>query len=191
VSRSGYSDDCNERELNLWRGTVARAIRGKRGQAFLREMRDALDAMPEKRLAEGVLATEGECCAMGAVAVRRGLDTVEIDETDRDEVVTAANWRLAYGKVAAERDAALAKLAAGAEELRAEAELAYAERDAVHRAADEYVDQLRAVEAQVRTLRDALVSVIADCNVMTRGESDEWKSVRRARAALAATEGTK
>ena len=64
MSRSGYSDDCSGRELNLWRGAVESAIRGKRGQAFLREMLVALDAMPEKRLIAGELVTPtGEVCA--------------------------------------------------------------------------------------------------------------------------------
>lgn len=42
-----------------WRGAVASAIRGKRGQAFLREMLAALDAMPEKRLIAGSLVFDG------------------------------------------------------------------------------------------------------------------------------------
>jgi hypothetical protein len=45
MSRSGYSDDCSGRELVLWRGAVASALRGRRGQAFLRELVDALDAV--------------------------------------------------------------------------------------------------------------------------------------------------
>jgi hypothetical protein len=59
------------------------AIRGRRGQAFLREMVSALDTMPAKRLAAEVLVgRHGEVCAMGAVAVARGIDTTGIDETD-------------------------------------------------------------------------------------------------------------
>jgi hypothetical protein len=42
MSRSGYDD---EGDFGLWRGTVLAAIRGKRGQAFLREMKTAMDAM--------------------------------------------------------------------------------------------------------------------------------------------------
>ena len=38
MSRSGYSDDCET--MGLWRGAVERAIYGKRGQTFLREMAD-------------------------------------------------------------------------------------------------------------------------------------------------------
>ena len=83
MSRSGYSDDCSGAELNLYRGTVARTIRGKRGQAFLRELRDALDAMPVKVLITGELMdADGDQCALGAVAVARGLDVSGIDSED-------------------------------------------------------------------------------------------------------------
>lgn len=43
----------------LWRANVRRALAGKRGQAALRELRAALDALPEKRLIEGALCTVG------------------------------------------------------------------------------------------------------------------------------------
>jgi hypothetical protein len=73
MSRSGYTDDCEN--LGLWRGTVSRAIAGKRGQAFLRELIEALDGMPEKILARGHLqAPGGEVCALGAVGVKRGIE---------------------------------------------------------------------------------------------------------------------
>lgn len=48
MSRSGYVDDCEN--LELYRATVERSIKGKRGQAFLRELAAAMDAMPEKVL---------------------------------------------------------------------------------------------------------------------------------------------
>lgn len=47
------------------------ALRGKRGQAFLRELLTTLDAMPDKRLARGVLYHEGAACALGQVITRR------------------------------------------------------------------------------------------------------------------------
>lgn len=53
MSRSGYSNDGEN--IAMWRGQVASAIRGKRGQAFLRELVEALDAMPEKRLTGTIL----------------------------------------------------------------------------------------------------------------------------------------
>lgn len=52
MSRSGYSEDWDGENWTFirWRGAVKSALRGKRGQAFLREALAALDAMPEKRL---------------------------------------------------------------------------------------------------------------------------------------------
>jgi hypothetical protein len=43
MSRSGYVDDVDQKDLAMYRGAVASAIRGKRGQALLREMREAMD----------------------------------------------------------------------------------------------------------------------------------------------------
>lgn len=83
MSRSGYSEDCDN--LGLWRGAVQRAIAGKRGQAFLREMADALDAMPVKELvADDVVRDSEHVCAMGAVIVRRKIDVSEVDIYDAD-----------------------------------------------------------------------------------------------------------
>lgn len=84
MSRSGCSDDGDH--INLWRGTVASAIRGRRGQAFLRELAAALDAMPEQRLIEGDLIRDGEVCAMGAVGVRRGVDLAKLYPDDYEHI---------------------------------------------------------------------------------------------------------
>jgi hypothetical protein len=85
MSRSGYSEDCDN--LGLWRATVARSINGKRGQAFLREMAAALDAMPAKELINGdVVRSDKSVCAIGSVALARGLNVAELDVTDRDSV---------------------------------------------------------------------------------------------------------
>ncbi len=88
MSRSGYSEDYDGGEWSLirWRGAVTSAIRGARGQAFLREMREALDAMPEKRLVAWELEEKGEVCAIGAVGRRRGVDMSKIDPEDRETV---------------------------------------------------------------------------------------------------------
>lgn len=84
MSRSGYSDDCGGWDLIRWRGAVSSAIRGSRGQAFLREMLQALDALPEKKLAaETLVDAGGSCCAMGSVALKRGTDTSAVDPDDR------------------------------------------------------------------------------------------------------------
>lgn len=66
MSRSGYSDDPGY--VGLWRGAVARATTGYRGQHLLRKLRDALDAMPTKRLIVDAIQDEaGEVCALGAL----------------------------------------------------------------------------------------------------------------------------
>jgi hypothetical protein len=85
TGRSGYSDDCEHREL--WRASVDRAINGKRGQKFLREMGAALDAMPVKELvSDEIVRDDGHVCAIGAVALTRGLSVSEIDPYDPTEV---------------------------------------------------------------------------------------------------------
>ena len=85
MSRSGYRDDYDDDDgaLNLWRANVDRAIGGKRGQSFLREMAAALDAMPVKELvADEVVRDSAHVCAMGAVALARKLDVSKVDPED-------------------------------------------------------------------------------------------------------------
>lgn len=85
MSRSGYSDDYEH--MNLYRATVERSINGKRGQAFLKELIQAMDEMPIKRLIDGeLIAASGEVCAIGAVCKSRGLDVEGIDVEDPDTV---------------------------------------------------------------------------------------------------------
>lgn len=91
MSRSGYTDDLDTLALGQWRGRVASAIRGKRGQALLIALRDALDEMPEKRLVFGALEHDGEVCAIGSVGRARGLDMSKIDPEDSAQVAGAFN----------------------------------------------------------------------------------------------------
>ncbi len=87
MSRSGYSDDCDGWDLIRWRGAVASAIRGKRGQQFLKEMLAALDAMPEKRLIANELQDErGGVCAIGAVGAARGIDMKALDPDEPEGI---------------------------------------------------------------------------------------------------------
>lgn len=88
MSRSGYIDDCDQWDLIRWRGAVASSIRGKRGQAFLRELVTALDALPEKKLIAEELEIEGQVCALGAVGRARGLDMAGVDPGDHDTVAS-------------------------------------------------------------------------------------------------------
>ena len=87
MSRSGYSEECEQGALNFYRANVDRTIAGKRGQTFLREMAAALDAMPVKELIAGeVVRDEAHVCAIGAVAVARKADVSKLDIYDGDEV---------------------------------------------------------------------------------------------------------
>ena len=88
MSRSGYTDDY-ESGSHLWRGVVASATRGRRGQRLLRDLLVALDAMPVKELIVGSLRAEGEVCALGALGQQRGMDLEVIDPEDCDRVAEA------------------------------------------------------------------------------------------------------
>lgn len=90
MSRSGYSEDCEMWDLIRWRGAVRAALNGKRGQAFLRELAEAMDAMPEKRLVAHALQNEaGEVCALGVVGQARGIDLEEFETDDAEGIADA------------------------------------------------------------------------------------------------------
>lgn len=72
--------------MELYRATVERTIRGKRGQAFLLELATVMDAMTKKVLiAEELVDGEGQCCAIGSVCRERGIETdgVDVDDSRR------------------------------------------------------------------------------------------------------------
>lgn len=79
MSRSGYSDDYEYGVL--WEQAVIRAAKGYRGQHLLCKLRDALDAMPVKRLIQGVIKDHrGDVCAFGA------LDPNVVGDYEADEL---------------------------------------------------------------------------------------------------------
>ncbi len=83
MSRHGYSDEYNSYQLAMWRGVIASAKRGKRGQAFFRALVAALDAMPVKELVEGELEdAEGSVCALGCLGKARGVDLKQVENED-------------------------------------------------------------------------------------------------------------
>ena len=86
MSRSGYSDDCDQWQLIRWRGAVTSAIRGRRGQAFLKEMLVAMDALPEPKLIDSDLEREGAVCALGSVGKARGMNLSGLDPYDHETV---------------------------------------------------------------------------------------------------------
>lgn len=85
-------------DLICWRGAVASAIRGKRGQALLREMLVAFDGLSAHRLIAHELEAEGEVCALGALGRARGLDLSAIDDEGPDEVAAAFGMAPALAK---------------------------------------------------------------------------------------------
>lgn len=87
MSRSGYTDEIDDQWQNImWRGAVNSALKGERGQRFLRELLEALDAMPEKRLVDGELEADGQFCALGVVGHARGLNLASIDTYDTESL---------------------------------------------------------------------------------------------------------
>lgn len=90
MSRSGYSEDYDDNSAFLYRGAVQSAIRGQRGQAFLKEMLAAMDALPEPRLIAGELIGEdGAVCAIGSVGKARGIDMTKLDPEYAEGVAAA------------------------------------------------------------------------------------------------------
>lgn len=91
MSRSGYHDFDGDDPLaeGRWRAAMSAAIRGARGQRFLTDLRDAMDAMPQRRLISGALVEpDGEVCAIGSVGVRRGVDMSTLlkpDDVDQED----------------------------------------------------------------------------------------------------------
>jgi hypothetical protein len=86
----GDGDEYFPNQGALWEANLARHFSGREGQARLRELRDALLALPEKRLIPVRLADEGgQVCALGAMSLRRrlnageGLDTALAAMTER------------------------------------------------------------------------------------------------------------
>jgi hypothetical protein len=94
MSRAGYNDDWEGDTFDWirWRGAVWSSIRGKRGQACLRETLAALDALPEKKLiAHELQAADGAVCALGALGCARGMDVSALDPEDYMTVAGAFN----------------------------------------------------------------------------------------------------
>lgn len=100
MSRSGLQEDDGDDPLahGRWRGAVQRAINGKRGQAFLRELAAALDAMPDKRLIARELASKDGClCTLGVIGKARGLalGAMDVDDYEGLAASLAVNAKIA------------------------------------------------------------------------------------------------
>lgn len=74
-------------EWDLWEANWLRHLRGANGQEVLRDLRDALLALPERKLIEGRLADEQGCvCTVGALALYRRTLSGERPEDVLDEL---------------------------------------------------------------------------------------------------------
>ncbi len=72
-----------EGQHDLYRQATINAINGKKGQKLLKELEQALLALPEKRLVEGSFCDGKEVCASGALVRYRELSKGR----SRDEVL--------------------------------------------------------------------------------------------------------
>lgn len=86
MSRSGYSEDLDPLALGRWRGIIASATRGKRGQQFFRDVIAALDALPEKKLTRNALEKDGAVCTLGALGRFRALELSNLDTYDHEQL---------------------------------------------------------------------------------------------------------
>ncbi len=91
-----FNDDYDEDfpgQWFLWEAALTRSVNGAKGQAALRDLRDALLSLPEKKLIEGRLADEHGCvCTVGALALKRRVDAGEKREDVLASLVALVPW---------------------------------------------------------------------------------------------------
>ncbi len=93
MSRSGYHEDGDDQwGMIRYRGMVASATRGKRGQALLRDILIGMNGMTVKQLiAHELEEPDGAVCAIGAAGKVRGVDMSSLDPEDADSVAGKFN----------------------------------------------------------------------------------------------------
>lgn len=108
MSRSCYVDDYGDDfpgQLDLFRANVQRSIWSRAGQARLRELRDALSALPVKELAADLFAAGSdaspEVCGLGAwawwksqgdIAAARAMVPSDADDHDTCDALKSRGW---------------------------------------------------------------------------------------------------
>lgn len=93
MSRSGYTDDREDNwRFIMYRGAVASATKGERGQTLLRELLQALDEMPARQLVANEFEAAGAYCTLGVIGARRGVDikTFDTESGEYDERIGPA-----------------------------------------------------------------------------------------------------
>lgn len=107
MSRTCYTDDYGEfpGQMELFRANVQRSMRSRAGQARLRELRDALLALPVKALQAEIFAVgpreSPDVCALGAWALAKSNGEVaaaaamvprDADDHDTYDALKAFGW---------------------------------------------------------------------------------------------------
>lgn len=89
MSRFSYTEDEDfPGQFYLWQGNCDRSMRSKKGQTELKVLREALLALPEKRLLLEALHDEKDgVCAIGAYAKHKGVDILQCDPEDATDEV--------------------------------------------------------------------------------------------------------
>jgi len=91
----------------LWEANCRRSISGCKGQTALRELEAALLALPTKRLIRGYLESNGDVCAVGALArYKKHNPIADVDSTYQTERigVECGMPRLVAWEVVAQND---------------------------------------------------------------------------------------
>ena len=98
--RLNYSDEESFPGLfDLWQANIDRCLKGKKGQAALLEFREALLALPEKRLiADALYDEEGSVCAVGAYGAYKG---VNLNDCDPDYETDEAGFKFGLPRLVA------------------------------------------------------------------------------------------
>ena len=103
MSRAYECDDFDTWVMIRWYGASKRAIGGKPGQKFLKELEQAILDLPTRRLVGEVFAEEGDVCALGAVAKKRGMgdlsgleDETEHEVGDAFGITPTLAWEIMY-----------------------------------------------------------------------------------------------
>ena len=93
-------------QFALWEANCRRSIRGRRGQAELKQLEAALRALPQQRLTKDTLVEGDDVCAIGAYARYKGFTLADYDpEDETDQVGVAAGMpRLVAWSVVAQND---------------------------------------------------------------------------------------
>ena len=92
-------------QFDLWQANCLRSIKGQKGQVALRELEQALLALPEKRLIREELITEDGVCAIGALALYRNYEPEADPECEMEEVgIELGLPRLVAWKIVAMND---------------------------------------------------------------------------------------